>query len=216
MHDHIFRHGVAQKGERRGTRVDQRWPAVAVRLCKLQCESTGEKIGRCLPGPLTEIGQQSRSIASASGRSVLTRPLPLLPPPCTSLALYKRPAGRPAAASMPPPSFSRPTLASFSPCRRTSALRLFLGDVVRGSPAGHRSHAGDRVRTYVLAGSLCVRQSIALVRLSSIISRSRAAELSELCLHADAAESSRETSRQPHPADNPRASYYYGHRYIPP
>jgi hypothetical protein len=146
--------------------------------------------------------------------SVLTRPLPLLPPPCTSLALYKRTAGRPAAASMP--SFSRPTLASFSPCRRTSALRLFLGDVVRGSPAGHRSHAGDRVRTYVLAGSLCVRQSIALVRLSSIISRSRAAELSELCLHADAAESSRETSRQPHPADNPRASYYYGHRYIPP
>jgi hypothetical protein len=98
---------------------------VAVQLCELRCESTGQKIGRCLPGPLTEIGQQSRSMASASGRSVLTRPLALLPPRhgrTSRCCLLQRPAGSGEHASA---SFF-PATSSFSPSRRTSALCLFF------------------------------------------------------------------------------------------
>lgn len=98
---------------------------MAVQLCELRCESTGQKIGRCLPGPLTEIGQQSRSMASASGRSVLTRPLALLPPRhgrTSRCCLLQRPAGSGEHASA---SFF-PATSSFSPSRRTSALCLFF------------------------------------------------------------------------------------------
>lgn len=200
---------------------------MAVRLCKLQCESTGEKIiGRCLPAWTTN---RNRSAVKEHRVSLGTQRTYA---PTTLVAATISPtAGRPAAASMPRPvhSFSpAPSSFSLSIDVRPRALRLFLGDVVvvcasAGTVPGRPWHAGgDRVRSYVLAGSLSVRQAIALSpvaargrpagQLSSIISRSRAERASFVCMQ----QGSRRPADKCTPADNPRASYYYGHRYIPP
>jgi len=102
---------------------------------------------------------------------------------------------------MPLPSFSRPTLASFSPSRRTSALRLFLGDVVRASASAGPRPAIDRMQAiaYVRTGQISFCSTVD--RFSLVAARGQPAFLDHLTiargraeralfasLHADAAE----------------------------
>lgn len=198
--------------------MDQSWSAVAVRLCKLQCESTGEKIyrRRCLPGPLTEIGQQSRSIASASGRSVLTRPLPLsLPPPP---AIHAAPLGSLALYN------GRPTGSAEHAC--ASSAQLFPGPAPSSAFLGRRrprvpdrqaisiACSRRRSRTYVLlAGRISFRWTVdrfSLVGASGrpafldhhTIARGRAELATFVCMQTQEQRGG-ETSRQAHPADKP-------------